>query len=218
MKTVQGSLPAIIRNDFDIYEGNLVEYFKVIFFNAQNLRYPYHNFRHMFHVVWLCYQACVFYRGILPSRKMRNLLIAALFHDFDHAGIMGNDDLNIERSVRGLRKFILREDTEYIEEIVLLIQATEFPYKIPSEILSLSERIIRDADMSQALCEAWIQQIVFGLSAEWNKKPIEILEMQGAFHKNLQFSTEWAQQMFPQEAIDNKIAEALDLLELLKKP
>jgi hypothetical protein len=72
--------------------------------------------------------------------------------------------------------------------------------------------------MSQALCEAWIQQIVFGLSAEWNKKPIEILEAQSAFHKNLEFHTEWAQKMFPQKAIDDKIAEALDLLELLKRP
>ena len=186
------------------------------FLNAQNLKYPYHNFRHMFHVLWLCYQACVFYRGILPSRKMRNLLIAALFHDFDHSGLMGNDDLNIERAIRGLKKFILEEDKEYIEEIIILVRATEFPYKVPSGTLSLAERIIRDADMSQALCEAWIQQIVFGLSAEWNKKPIEILEAQGAFHKNLEFHTEWAQQMFPQKAIDDKIAEAHDLLELLK--
>ena len=36
----------------------------------------------MLHVTWLCYQAADFYRDRLTPRQIRNLLIAALFHDF----------------------------------------------------------------------------------------------------------------------------------------
>lgn len=216
MKTTHGTLPEIIRNDHNIYEGDLIEYFQIIFNHAQNLQHPYHNFRHIFHVVWLCYQACIFYVEMLTPREMRNLLIASLFHDFDHSGMMGNDDLNIERAIREFKKYVIQKDREYIEEIISLIQATEYPYKTPSEGLVLCGQIIRDADMSQALSEAWIQQVIFGLASEWNKKPIEVLEMEGAFHKNLKFHTEWALSMFSQRDIDKKVTEARELLELLR--
>jgi hypothetical protein len=58
----------------------------------------------MLHVTWLCYQAAEFYRDRLTQRQIRNLLIAALFHDFDHPGHPhpGADDpdrINIGRSI-----------------------------------------------------------------------------------------------------------------------
>ena len=43
---VRGSLPQIVRNDQDLYEGDLTHYLKVIFNHAINLNNPYHNFRH----------------------------------------------------------------------------------------------------------------------------------------------------------------------------
>src|SRR5262249_51563583 len=58
---VRGSLPQIVRNDHNLYDGNLVHYLQVIFSHAINLNNPYHNFRHMFHVLWLCHEACGFY-------------------------------------------------------------------------------------------------------------------------------------------------------------
>jgi hypothetical protein len=48
---IRGSLPQIVRNDHKLYEGNLVHYLQVIFNHAINLNNPYHNFRHMFHVL-----------------------------------------------------------------------------------------------------------------------------------------------------------------------
>src|SRR5437899_12891226 len=83
---VRGILPQIVRNDQDLYEGDLSHYLKVIFNHAINLNNPYHNFRHMFHVLWLCHEACKFYADGLTKRDKRNLLIAAVFHDFDHLG------------------------------------------------------------------------------------------------------------------------------------
>ena len=83
---ISGDLPKIIGNEENLYEGNLIYHFQVLFFRANNLYNPYHNFRHMSHVLWLCYKACQYYSHELPPRQMRALLIAALFHDFDHTG------------------------------------------------------------------------------------------------------------------------------------
>lgn len=220
-KTVDITLAGIIYNENRLYEGNLIPYFKVIFNNAQNLNRPYHNFSHMFYVVWACYQACVYYSyrgGNLSPRKMRDLLIAAMFHDFDHSGMAGNDDLNIARSVRALEKYILPEDRPHMEDIALLIRATEFPYKIASEELSLSGQIIRDADVAQTFSEAWIQQIIFGLSAEWSKTPIEILKAQISFLKGIKFHTEWGRKMVTEADIIRKLYEVRDFLEFLDVP
>lgn len=214
--TVRGSVPQVIRNDAGLYVGDLVHYFKVVFNVAQNTFGPYHNFRHMLHVTVLCHMACEYYRDQLSPRMMRNLLIAALFHDFDHSTMMGNDDLNIARAVRALDKHLLPEDRHCREDIVSLIAATEYPYKVDAKDLPLSGLIIRDADMSQGLSVAWIQQIVFGLAEEWRKTPIEVLKGQEAFLSSLRFHTEWGQAMFPQHIIDEKRAEARELVALLQ--
>lgn len=212
---VRGSLPEIIRNDHSLYEGNLRWYFLKIFYNAQNLWHPYHNFRHMTHVLWLCYQACGYYQAKLSPHTMRMLLIAAMFHDFDHSGLSGNDDLNIERAVRGLKKHIAPEDEPHAECISELIRTTEFPHKGDSAGLPLTARILRDADMCQALSSVWIQQVAFGLAAEWGKTPIEVLNAQESFLYGLTFNTRWAEQMFPEEVIEEKVNEVRGLLEIL---
>ncbi|MDP3954167.1 MAG: hypothetical protein Q8Q06_01980 [bacterium] len=144
------------------------------------------------------------------------ILIAALFHDFDHSGRVGQDDLEIERAVRGLRANILGIDKYFQNDIEHLIRATEFPYKVPSSELTLEAQILRDADLSQALSVAWIQQVVFGLAEEMRKTPLEILKMQEGFLSNLKFSTDWAKQAFTQESIELKIEESRELLEILE--
>ncbi len=211
-----GSLPSIIRNDDKLYEGDLIPYYQVLFNYAQNLHHPYHNFRHMFHVLWLCYQACLFYRTSLSPRKMRDLLVAALFHDFNHSGMMGNDDLNIIRAIRELRQYVVSIDVPYLDDISGLIRATEYPYVVPVEKLDIRGKILRDADVSQALSVAWLQQVVFGLAKEWNRRPLEVLKMQESFLKGLTFHTEWALRQFPEYEIQAKIKEAQELFELLE--
>lgn len=212
---IKGNLPEIIRNDQNIYEGNLIYYFQIIFFHSRNLYHPYHNFRHMMHVFWLCYQACVYYKDELTPRQMRNLLIASLFHDFDHSGLFGDDDLNILRAIRGLEKHLLEKDKTDLPDISYLIKVTEYPYTISSEGMELRGLIIRDADLSQSLNPAWLQQVVLGLAKEWQKQPIEVLAMQGPFHRSFKFHTEWSQKLFPQEAVNEKIEEAKELIDLL---
>lgn len=213
---IRGSLPEIVRNDADLYEGDLVHYLQVVFNNASNLNNPYHNFRHMFHVLWLCHQACEFYTDELTSRDKRNLLIAAVFHDFDHLGKADPDQRNIDRAIHGLRRHIAPEDVAHLATIEALIQATHYPYTVQSERLDLPARIIRDADLGQTLTAAWIQQVIFGLAAEWGKTPLELLEMQAPFLSKLKFSTDWGRSIFPKAYIEEKINEANELLSLLQ--
>jgi 3'5'-cyclic nucleotide phosphodiesterase len=209
---IRGSIASIIRNDAELYEGNLVHYFQAVFNNARNLSHPYHNFRHIFHVVWLCHEACEYYRRSLSPRERRNLLIAAMFHDFDHTGMLGNDDVNIMLALRGLERHILEEDRGHLEAIKDLIKATQFPYVSADNEIELGAMIIRDADLSQSLSVAWIQQVIFGLAQEWKKKPLEVLRSQIGFTRGLTYNTHWAQESFD---LDAKVAEVNELLDLL---
>jgi hypothetical protein len=218
---VTGDLPKIIANQERLYEGNLTFYFRILFFQSRNLYNPYHNFRHMLHVLWLCHQACRYYQNQLTPRQMRNLLIAALFHDFDHPGHPhpNEDDpdrINIPIAIAGLRRYIMPADRPFLSKIEALIEATHYPYKIGSEKLDLLGQIIRDADRAQALSAAWIQQVVFGLAHEWQVSPLDVLKGQGSFLTGLPFYTCWARQLFPKELIEAKIDEAEQLLRLLQ--
>jgi 3'5'-cyclic nucleotide phosphodiesterase len=218
---ISGDLPSIIGNDEGLYEGDLVYYFRVLFFRANNLNNPYHNFRHMTHVTWLCYQACRYYRKELTPRQMRGLLIGALFHDFDHPGRPhpGENDpdrINIPIAIKGLRQYILPEDRDLLPEIETTIDATHYPYTIQAEKLDLLGKIIRDADLAQALSTAWIQQVVMGLAQEWRVTPLEVLKLQARFLASLPFNTKWARELFPPETVQAKIDEAEKLLRFLE--
>ena len=218
---VTGDLPKIIGNEEHLYERNLISYFRVLFFNSNNLYNTYHNFRHMLHVLWLCHKACRYYQNELTPRQMRNLLVAALFHDFDHPGHPqpGEDDpdrINIPIAIAGLRRYVLPADRPFLREIEALIEATHYPYKIDSDKLDLLDRIIRDADLAQALTPVWIQQVVVGLAQEWGVQPLEVLRAQASFLAGLSFHTYWARQLFPQELIRAKTEEAEALLRLLQ--
>ena len=218
---VTGDLPELIRNKDGLYEGDLVVYFRTIFFQSKNLNNPYHNFRHMLHVLWLCHQACRHYQSRLTPRQMRNLLIAALFHDFNHTGCphpgeAAPDRINIELALAGLRQYIAPDDRASLPEIEALIGATQYPYTIASDALDLLGEILRDADLAQALSPVWIQQIIVGLAAEWGVEPLAVLRMQKSFLGALEFHTQWARQLFPPQLVQAKIDEAEQLLRLLE--
>lgn len=215
----RGLVPRIILNDHRLYVGDLKHYFKIVVTKARNLTKPYHNFRHMFYVVCTCFEACQYYLVKTEGHsriKVRNLLIAGMFHDFDHSGVVGHDDLEIERALRGLKKHILPEDLAEYEAIAVLIRATEYPYKTHAKELSLEGQILRDADLSQALSEVWMQQILFGLSQEMNLTPLEMLRTQESFLANLKFNTVWAKERFNPEVVQSKIAEVRGLLEIME--
>jgi hypothetical protein len=211
---VQGSVGSIIRNRENLYEGNLKAYFRIVFY-AKNVNRPYHNFQHMLFVMVMCYLACKYYGRRLSPRQMRNLLIAAIFHDFNHLDEPENDDLNIARAIRGLRKHILPEDAPYLDEIEEIIESTQYPHRKTAEPLSLSCQIIRDADLMQALGISWMQSSLFGLAAEWGIPSIDMLKLGIKFHQNLHFKTQWANRLFPRRKTLAKAEEGEDILAIL---
>ena len=218
---ISGDIPEIIGNEDSLYEGDLIHYFQALFFKASNLNNPYHNLRHTLHVLWLCHKACRYYQDELTPRQVRILLIAALFHDFDHPGrphpeAADPDRINIEIAITALRRHIAFEDRDLLPDIEATIEATHYPYKIAGDKLDLLGQIIRDADLAQALAPVWIQQVVIGLAKEWRTDPIAVLRAQAPFFTNLHFNTQWARQRFPQEIIEAKIEETRDLLRLLE--
>lgn len=217
-----GTIPEIMSNCVSGYEniceGHLENYYHAVFYNAKNLYHGYHNYRHMFHFAFFGFQACIFERESWSPRQMRNLLIACIFHDFNHSGKKGPDEINIRLAIDGLYAHLTKDDMKHLDDIISLIWATEFPYKVDSDKLSLCCRYMRDLDMTQSLGEAWIQQVPLGLAQEWDIPPIEGLKMQPDFLRKLRFCTEWARQMFPQELIDNRIREAEHHVRILTNP
>jgi len=203
-------LTHIIKNTEGLYIGDLSYYFRILFTKAKNNLNPYHNIRHLLHVLWECYDGAKYHE--LDTRIFRNLLIAAMFHDFDHSGAAnGRDDLEIQRSIRALRQYILSEDEPCFDKISSYIEATEYPYVVPTDKLTLPMRILRDADISQGLSVAWLQQIIFGLSQELDVDPLEMLKQQSGFLGKAVFFSEWGQKKF-YPLVEVRISEAADYI------
>lgn len=220
MEPIVGGIVEVVRNDGGHYVGNLASYFQALILHSTNRGLPYHNVRHSLHVTWLCHRAIVHY-GIeaqeLSLREARNLLVAAMFHDFDHSGSMGDDDLNIERAVRRFHRYIEDIDRPQIDRIDDLIRSTQYPHS-PWDLNDRAALILRDADLSQAFSVAWIQEVVIGLAAEWRQSPLEVLRAQAAFHRGIVYETDWARALFPREVVEAKIAEAEAMYTLLTAP
>jgi hypothetical protein len=213
-----GSLPDILENVDDLYEGNLKYYFKVFMERAKNLNNPYHNFRHIGHFVWLCWEALKFYKRteiVISKRDARDLLVVGMNHDFDHTGTVGPDWINIKRAVAGLEDCCHPDDRPYLKGMVSLLCATEYPHNTSIEV-GLLVQIMWDADLAQVFDPAWFQEVILGLAAEQGKSPLEMLEAQESFLLNLKFHTQWAQERFNTEVIKSKIIEVQRLLAILQ--
>ena len=214
----RGSLPQIILNIEELYEGTLIEYFQGFFLLANNTNLPYHNFRHCTHVLYLCHEGSRFYRDRLSKRRIRNVLVAALFHDYNHRGVGGDDAENISLAISALEELLLPIDREAFDDIKILMRGTQYPYVFSSDTLPLEGLILRDADLMQAFSPAWIQQVVFGLAAEWGKSPRDVLVMQQSFLGSIKFDTEWGRLEVPDAAISLKINEAQALVDIIDMP
>jgi 5'-deoxynucleotidase YfbR-like HD superfamily hydrolase len=211
------SVADAIVNRLELYEGNLFHYFRVAA-AAPNVHHSYHNLGHTLHVARVCYEGLEFYNNTnkkVDAAGARNLLIAALFHDYDHTGMSGPDSANIERAISGLNKHILDRDRPAFTEISGIIRATQFPYSALPENSSLAHRLIRDADLTQGLDYSWIGSIAEGLGAEQGKSVPEMFPEIIKFLSNLHFETEFGRQAYGPK-IAERITEASQLLEVLQ--
>lgn len=188
----------MIDNWQERYEGHIRPYVKALLVDSTGINNPYHNPRHGLHVAWQCYDASIYYQ--LSARDTGNLIKGAIMHDFDHSGkIRGRDAEEIESAIRALKYVCPPEDRENIPEIEAIIRATQYPYVIPDEKLTLPMRIIRDADMSQNFSDVWIQQSWLGLAEEMGVDPVKFLKIQPEFLEKITFHTGWAKEKFEEK-------------------
>lgn len=181
----------MIVNKNDRYEGNLIHYYKLVM-KAPNAYAPYHNVRHMLHVFWESYDGAV--QMGLDKRQMRNLLIAALMHDYNHTGVKNDDSVNIQRALNSLEENILPEDRDHLHQISTMIKCTKYPYD--DLVYTTDQLILRDADKSQTFSLAWVQAILYGLGKELNMSYEEMLKLQRPFLVNMKFDTPWGRNKF----------------------
>lgn len=199
----------IVLNSNNRYYGDLKHYFKCVC-EAPNFHMPYHNFRHMTHVLWEAYDGGV--QMGLDELELRILLIGALMHDYNHTGKKGDDKVNIERALTALDNIILEKDRKFIDEIRKMIRVTQYPYT--TEQFSENELILRDADQSQTFSLVWMQSLS-GLALELGMSFKDMLKLQHPFMKNLKFHTLWGQTKFnPMIPIHlNRVDQMLKLLD-----
>lgn len=201
----------IIKNANDRYDGDMIHYFNVVM-KCPNAYLPYHNVRHMLHVFWESYDAGI--ETGLGRRELRNLLIAAIMHDYGHIGSGKDDQINIDNAITGLKDNILDQDKEWFIEIKEMIDATKFPYD--DRQFTKNALLLRDADQSQTFSVTWIQSILYGLGKEMNMSYEQMLRIQRPFLENLKFNSSWAINKF-QPLLEQRLKDVDRMLSLLEQ-
>lgn len=179
-----------------IKELKLDSYLTSFLKNNTALTSPYHNLFHSFCVASNCY--LIAQDEKLEPEQIKELVIAGLFHDFNHSQGKLSDEANVKEAIKQFEKYS-KEDKETTKRISRIIEVTQYPYVIPNKELSLQEKIIRDADMLQPFEKNYIQQVIIGLLMQELSMPMEkALETQIKFIKNMkpEFNTDYSKKVY----------------------
>lgn len=179
-----------------IKELKLDTYLTFFLKNNTAITAPYHNLFHSFCVASNCY--LIAQDEKLDTTQIKELVIAGLFHDFNHSQGKLSDEANVKEAIKQFEK-CSKEDKESTKRISRIIEVTQYPYVIPNKDLSLQEKIIRDADMLQPFEKNYIQQVIVGLLMEELDMTMEkALDAQIKFMKNMkaEFNTEYSKKVF----------------------
>lgn len=184
---------------------------KYIILTNKSNNAPYHNLNHLLTVTRHCYEALE-YMDMGYNEYREHLLMAALFHDYNHSMGEQKDDVNVGLAKRELQKFIEEENIELsIPFMWEVLDATQYPYVIPSKELNIYQRILRDADLMQIYEYDWLKQNIFGLSEEM-KIPVEqLIPGTIAFLKGIEPLTDYGKFMH-----DTHFADVIKELEILE--
>jgi len=173
-------------------------------------RNPYHNLIHTTYMIEDAYEGAMAMR--LPALKAH--VLAAMYHDWGHTGgiirlnpkLIGTglgpgtseaypDSHNIKIAtdkVMELARGDLWPVGVNVVDVILAIKATEFPYTVSPEKLTLSGRILRDADVMTSGRETMIAMCDLGLAAELGINDLVVMaEREKAFLSSIEPSTIW---------------------------
>lgn len=169
--------------------------FKYVIKNNKSNSAPYHNLNHLMTVTLGVYRL-MNYEDLGKDFMIKEMLLAAIFHDFNHSAGKLSDDANILEAKKGIRNFIEQENIKVdILFIDSVLDATQYPYIIDDSELNIYQKIIRDADLMQLLEPNWIHQCVYGLSQEMNVDFEEFLQIQKKFLSGAKFNTDMGKQL-----------------------
>ena len=159
--------------------------------NNSSQALPYHNFNHSLWVAHYIHDAHLLEtNGETPPRE---LITAALFHDFDHSGGFFTDDSkNIERAIAGFSRWCAEhsENSDFYITVADLIGWTQYPFREKSPTVEIA--CLRDADMMQHCNDTLLANFV-GIKKELFKYDSydEYTEKSLAFLRNLHYETEY---------------------------
>ena len=180
---------------------------------------PYHNNLHAL---------CVFYNAmkiiddinekqtVISWEQARVLGIACLFHDCGHDGGKFNlcDEDNVKIAIKKNQEYLNEyDDSKSFDAVKILIEATEFPYKL--EPFNILEEIIRDADLMMIFEPNLIYQMVCGIWKEYIQKGNfceldEVIEWCIGFYSDVNYYTNYAKRMK-----ETKLSYSIEKLEKL---
>jgi len=152
---------------------------------------PYHGIDHLFEVMRFCYVTME--NDDLCKESMINkkeLLIAALFHDYNHSGGKETDDVNITYAIDGVKLFYNENPVFDLDEVISLIKITQYPYTVLESDLTLSGKILRDSDLCYLFHDLSIVKLYSGLRSEFGNSLSDFLKNQTNFLESVNFNIE----------------------------
>jgi hypothetical protein len=220
MKThLAPNLLDFIRNSEGLIPGGSLSYYYSRMWNMPNANHVYHGLSHTACATWKCIQAGFWYldRGQCTLDEIHDLIVAVMFHDWNHSKKVESDVEEIEQALIGLRQHILPEDKIRLPQIEKLIRATQFPHTINCGKSQL-ELAIGDADTTQGFEEIWQQMICKGLAEEMGITPMEMLGKQEYFlTKVLNIKSEWGKTVWTPSVILERVRHVRQLEKILAK-
>jgi hypothetical protein len=195
--------PDILEDIFQLY--NLQEYLK--YFNEKDTTIQfnsYHNRVHSYSVALNCYEGAIYSK--LDPQQIRILLLAGLFHDFNHSQGWYDDKQNVEIAVKGFTDIhaIVPCDKQIYHEDFLKVKAAIRATKIPYNDMVVKDiifKLIRDADnmMPYELSSVRLNSYIGLLSEVNNLKDVFISDFCEDILKyttKIKWNTRWAKQKY----------------------
>lgn len=151
----------------------------------------YHNRYHSCWMVAKCFDMAE--QMEIGGEDLKALVLAALFHDFNHSGGIVSDHVNVANAVQGLLNAteVTRSDP-FLSKVIRTLSVTQFPFVRKPE--TLAEQVIRDADILQGCTVHFAKTIYVDLYGELQTSKgslsfIDFRKGQEAFLKGVEMFT-----------------------------
>lgn len=201
----------IIHDEGDV----LIRAFRYVVKHNTSNNAPYHHLNHMLRVMGYCEEGCKYHK--IEGKPRVNLLVAALFHDFNHSQGKQDDEWNVKEAKRGVEKWYnsnaLNHSNINLKKILEIIDATQYPYVIEREDLTLEQSIIRDADLMISQDSDWMGNMIVGLAEEMGVGDfMKMTDGQHVFHQSIKMCSPWGKLVY-----ENEWGRTFTNLDLLRK-